>query len=851
MSYQTLPHRTTSLLALSLLALSIVSVRRSPADDSNESVEAPIERTANRLADETSPYLRLHAHNPVDWYPWGEEAFEKAREENKPIFLSIGYSSCFWCHVMERQVFENAEIAAYMNEHFVNVKVDREERPEIDDLYMLSLQVYFSIIKSNQGGGWPLSMFLTPDGKPFAGGTYFPPEDLPGRPGFMTVLSQVHDLWATRSDDLEKNADVITLEVRRLAQPGLTIESVEIDHSLVDAAVSAVMERYDAEHGGFDFNADIPSGPKFPVPSRLMLIQSQADTDDVTSQEALDHTLQRMASGGLRDHIGGGFHRYSVDREWRVPHFEKMLYDNAQLAEVYSDAYVRTGREFYRQVAESTFDFILAELTDPRGGFYSALDAETDGIEGKYYVWSPEEITNALGEEDAQLFNTLYGVGGDQVFEHGYVLYLPAPHDEVAANLEISEAELRDRIDVMRHKLQHVRNERPPLLRDDKILTGWNGLTIRALARGGQALDREDYISASKRAARFLLAEMRSEEGRLLHTLRPGQTPLPAYLDDYAFLVSGLLALHDVTGEAEWLHAAQQLTDEQVALFGDKRGGFYFTPVDHEPLLARVKDAYDSVIPSGNSVSVQNLTRLAALTSEDAYRQSAAETLNVFAARMTDSPASMTYLTLALHGYLAMYGPPAVATATAASATGVDPADQSAEDEDLVPAAELTEEEAARHEKVSAKAYLSVERLPAGGECQVAVVLEIDEGWHINANPAKPKFMVATEVSAKGKLKTTLGDPSYPEGEEFEVAGFDEPLSVYEQRVVLTGTLSVPASAAGKTETVELTVRYQACNDKTCLRPMKLKLTAEVPVAERGERVRKVNESLFEPADEE
>ncbi|REJ88138.1 MAG: DUF255 domain-containing protein [Planctomycetota bacterium] len=845
------PCHIMRLAAFSLLLLCGFAPQSSFADDTPDPDAAEPAETQNRLADETSPYLRLHAHNPVDWYPWGEEAFEKAQRENKPIFLSIGYSSCFWCHVMERKVFENAEIAAYMNEYFVNVKVDREERPEIDDLYMLALQVYHSAIGSNQGGGWPLSMFLTPDGKPFAGGTYFPPEDLPGRPGFMTVLKQIQDLWATRADNLKQNAEVITREVRRLAQPSLVLDAAELDRSVVDAGLAAVMEHYDPQHGGFDFDADAPIGPKFPVPSRLMLIQTHDDGDHTAALEALDHTLQRMAAGGLRDHLGGGFHRYSVNREWRVPHFEKMLYDNAQLAEVYAAAYARTGREEYRVVAEETLDFLLAEMADPRGGFYSALDAETDGVEGKYYVWSQEQITQALGEEDADLFRFVYGMDGEQIFEHGYVLYLPQPLDAAAAELGISQDELSDRIQMMRHKLLHVRRERPALLRDDKILTGWNGLTIRALARAGRALDREDYITAAERSAQFLLDEMRSQEGRLLHTLRPGQAPLYAYLDDYAFLVAGLLALHDVTGEDAWLDSARRLTEEQIELFRDDRGGFYFTPTDHEQLLARARDAYDSVIPSGNSVSVDNLVKLAVLTGEDAYQEYAAKTLNTFAGRLTESPASMAYLTLALDRYLTAFGPPGVTAAVAVAETGAAPAQGDEEDKNLTPAAKLTDEEAKKHEKVSAKAYLSVDRLPAGGECEVAVVIDIIDGWHINANPAQPKFLIATEIKAAGKLKTALEDPVYPEGHAFEVKGFDEPLSVYEERVVLRGTLRVPASAAGKTETLELTVRYQTCNDKTCLRPMNLKMTAEVPVAERGQRVRRVNESLFKPADQE
>ena len=806
------------------------------------------ERPANRLAKETSPYLLLHAHNPVDWYPWGPDALAKAKAENKPIFLSIGYSSCYWCHVMERQVFENETIAAYMNEHFVNIKVDREERPEIDDLYMLGLQVYLQATGSSEGGGWPLSMFLTPTGKPFAGGTYFPPEDLPGRPGFPGVLRQVQGLWSTRQQDLEKNGEFLAREVQRLSQPGLNLAPARFEQSLVDGVVAAVTAGYDKEYGGFDFNPEAPVGPKFPSPTRLKLVQSQISASDQRGLGTmLDHTLQAMAAGGIRDHLAGGFHRYSVDRFWRVPHFEKMLYDNAQLAETYAAAWQRTNRQSYREIAETTYAFIEHELTDPRGGFYSALDAETDGIEGKHYVWSREEVAAAVGVDDARLLATAYGLDQDEFFEHGYVLYLPRPLSDSADRLQMPQAELESRLVELRGTLLKARRQRPPLLRDDKVLTNWNGLMIQSLARGGALLQRPDYVAAAEKAALFLLSELRDDEGRLLHTYRAGKARLNAYLDDYAFLVGGLLALHEATGNAEWLNAARRLTDEQVALFWDVHGhGFFYTAKDHEPLLARAKEAYDSVMPSGNGQSVRNLVRLALLTGETSYGDRARETLRVFAPRLRETPGSMCSMAEGLSEYLQAFGPeeesPGKQIAAAPQAR-----DAAAADEKLVPAAEMSKEDAAKHDKLSAAAYLSVDRLPAGGTCRIALVIDLDEGWHINANPAQPDYLVATELTATSGKKTKLTLVEYPKGEVFKVEGIEESLSVYAGRCVIYGTLEVPKEAAGQNELIELTIRYQTCNDKTCLRPTKVVLRAQTPVAMAGEDVKKINESLFKP----
>jgi uncharacterized protein len=860
---------------LLLLFPSSCELQRGIADEADPPVETASngKRPANRLAGESSPYLLLHAHNPVDWYPWGPEALQKAREENKPIFLSIGYSSCFWCHVMERQVFEHEEIAEYMNEHFINVKVDREERPDLDDIYMLSLQVYQQMAGSAAGGGWPLSMFLTPDGLPIAGGTYFPPEDMPGRVGFPTVMKQIHSVWTDRQEQVEQAAEEISRHVRRLSQPQLDLEPPELDDRLVQGVIAAVVERYDPEHGGFDFNPDAPDGPKFPVPSKINLMQTQIAARPPQAEqfaEMVDHTLERMAAGGLRDHLGGGFHRYSVDRYWLVPHFEKMLYDNAQLAEAYVDAYRRTNRQSHRQVAESTLDFILREMTGPEGGFYSALDAETDGIEGKYYVWSRDEMKKLLSAGDYRLFADAYGLSRDEFFEHGYVLHHPRPLEAIAEEHGMPLAELYARLAEMRQKLLEARQKRKPLLKDDKVLTSWNGLMIRAFARAGQTFQRRDYIDAAARAAVFVLATLRDEEGQLLRTARLGEAKLNGYLDDYAFLVSGLLALHQATGEDKWLVTARRLTDDQIRLFWDeKRHGFFFTAHDHEALLARVKSAYDSVLPSGNTVSVQNLVRLSRLTSEESYRKYAEQTLQAFAPNLKTTPGNLHGMALALQEYLHWYGEGetdeglqdlftgGLATPRPEPESGNQAPPRTTPDRgaDAAPPAETVvsfqpaEEEAKQHDKITVRGFLSTDKLPVGGTCRVAVEIDVAEGWHVNANPARPDFVIPTQLSLQTEQDFELKEIRYPQGKDFRLQGIEEPLSVYEGKVYLTGTLQVPDGLKSD-EPIELTLRlrYQACNDTACLRPMQIHLKGTLPAAPR-ESVQSKNEKLFEAID--
>jgi uncharacterized protein YyaL (SSP411 family) len=826
------------------------AVIAAPADPPGEKTEAADKRPANRLAGETSPYLLLHAHNPVDWYPWGPDAFEKARREKKPIFLSIGYSSCYWCHVMERLVFQNAEIAAYMNRHFVNIKVDREERPDVDDIYMTALMVYFQLAGSQSGGGWPLSMFLTPEGKPFAGGTYFPPDNQPGRPGFPAVMKRVVAAWQSQQDDITKTADTITQEVRRVMKPRLALTPVKLDRPLVAAVTRSLLESHDAKHGGLDFNPEAPDAPKFPVPAKLALLQAEAARgSDAKTAEAVAHTLDHIAAGGIRDHLGGGFHRYSTDREWLVPHFEKMLYDQALMAGVYVEAFRQTGRAEYRRAAEETFAFVLRDMTDPQGGFYSALDAETEGVEGKYYVWSTEEIQRRLEEGNYRLFASVYGLDEPSTFEHGHILHLPQPGSQTAEKLKIASAtDLQKRLEPMRQRLLEVRSQRPAPLRDDKILTSWNGLMICALADGGAVLGRKDYLDAAAKAATFVLFNMRDEQGRLHRTYRSKRAKLNAYLDDYAFLIEGLLALHRATGEEKWLNAARRLADDQIALFWDEQGkGFFFTPHHHEELIARTKNAYDAVLPAGNSVSARNLVRLAALLGEEKYRQYARETLELFAGAIEQSPRGMATMALALAEFLqqpveTVAAPEAVESPRSPG----NPNPASAETTITPIAAEQPAAPGKKEEQlISAKAYLSVDKLPPGGTCQIALIVEIKEGWHINTNPAQPDFLIPTTFTLKSKLGTKLAQANYPAGRKITISGFDEPLVVYDQRAFIRGILQVPREAAGQLDEIELQLRYQACNDARCLSPKTFTIRTRLPIAAPGEPVKPMNPELF------
>jgi uncharacterized protein len=593
---------------------------------------------SNRLALETSPYLRQHGHNPVDWYPWGAEALERAKREDKPILLSIGYSACHWCHVMERESFENEDIARLMNASFINIKVDREERPDLDHIYMNAVQMM------SGRGGWPLTMFLTPDGKPFYGGTYFPPQDRYNIPGFPRVLAAVAQAYREKHADIDGTIDKLLTGLAQMeayeATPG------PLDPALVARAAEALSRHYDPEHGGFG------GAPKFPNESVLELFLRHGHADgDQRFVEMVTHTLRRMAAGGIYDHLGGGFHRYSVDAHWLVPHFEKMLYDNAQLASLYLDVYRATGERFFADVAEDILVYVLREMRHPEGGFYSTQDADSEGEEGKFFVWTPAEVRQTLGE-DADLFCRFYDVTDAGNFEHRNILHRTLEIEPLARLFRLDAEDVRRRLGEARRKLFAVREKRVKPGLDDKALTAWNALMIGAFAQAASALGNETYLAAARQAVEFVFNRLWSGD-RLLCTYKDGKAKLNAYLDDYAFLAAALLDLFEASQEEAHLARARQLADILLERFWDaESGGFFFTSSDHEKLLVRSKPAFDGSIPSGNSVAARMLLRLHHFTGETLYLERAEQLLHLFYGRMHEQPFGLAHMIGALDFYL-------------------------------------------------------------------------------------------------------------------------------------------------------------------------------------------------------
>jgi len=555
---------------------------------------------ANHLAGETSPYLLQHAHNPVDWYPWGEEAIERAKREGKPIFLSVGYAACHWCHVMERESFEDEEIAALMNQWFVCVKVDREERPDIDAIYMAAVQAMTG------SGGWPMSVFMTPDLEPFFGGTYFPPRQKYGRPGFEELLRQMHTVWTDHRQDVIQQARQMMSRLRSRAEADTrgTIPGRE----LLTQALALSKQSFDSQSGGF---ARAPQyAPKFPHCSELtFLLRAGHTLGDSTALAMVRKTLDEMAHGGIYDQVGGGFARYSVDREWTVPHFEKMLYDNSQLALVYLEAWQALGDPYYRQIAEEILDYVLREMTSPEGGFYSTTDADSEGEEGKFFVWSEAELRAICGD-DAEVAVAWYGVTSGGNFEGHNILTARTTLEAVAKRTGLGAAEVEAAIARARATLYAVREKRIHPLLDDKVLSSWNGLMLRAFARAAVLLEEPRYLAAGQRNAGFLLDIMRREDGSLFRTRRGTKSHLDAYLEDYAFVTQGLLDLYEADFDPRWLKAAQELQDYTNEHFSDPKGGYFTTADNTEKLPVRFNDAQESSLPSDIGVALLNSARL-------------------------------------------------------------------------------------------------------------------------------------------------------------------------------------------------------------------------------------------------
>ena len=727
---------------------------------------------ANRLARESSPYLLLHRDNPVDWYPWGDEALQRARREDKPIFVSVGYSTCYWCHVMERESFSDPQIAREMNEAFVCVKVDREERPDLDEIYMAATQLI------TRTGGWPNSVFLTPDLKPFFAGTYFPPGDGLGRPGFPRVLQSLREAWLFRRPEVLQQAEVVAEAMQAHLGAGRRGGSTPPDPGVADELQAALAARFDAEWGGFG------GAPKFPSPSNLFFLLDRREDEE--ARRMLVTTLEQMARGGIRDHLAGGFHRYSTDEAWLVPHFEKMLYDNAALGRLYAEAAPLAPGAGFEAVARATLDFVLREMTSVEGGFLSAIDAETDGHEGFYYTWTEAELEAALPAKGRDAVRAAYGLVGPPTFEGGrYVVHRPLPREGQARALDLTPEALDERLERGRRALLSARDERARPLVDDKVLTDWNGMTIGALARAGQLLGEAPYVEAAARAAELALGRLVDERtGILLHVYRSGRAHVPAFLDDYAFLVEGLLRLLEATTDPRWLEEAEHLVREQESRLGDPDGG-YFAAGEDPSLLFRARPAFDGAVASGNGTTVLNLVELAELTGEPSFAQRAEEALGAFGPDVTAAPLAHVTLVRALARRRRAPGPSAKARPAPVAP---------------VSAVESLEEEA--------REAVEIEGRIGSGDDEVWKPFTLDvtvrRGFHVNAHEVDAAGLVATSVAGvRGRVR----DLRYPAAEKLASG-----VSGWRGRVRIEGEVEHTGGGAAALEVV-----YQACDEARCL----------------------------------
>jgi uncharacterized protein YyaL (SSP411 family) len=731
----------------------------------------------NRLATESSPYLLLHQTNPVDWYPWGAEALERARQEDRPVFLSIGYSTCYWCHVMERESFTDPAIAELMNRSFINIKLDREERPELDEIYMTATQLL------TRHGGWPNSVFLTPDLKPFFAGTYFPPYDRQGRPGFATVLQSLADAWQNRRGEVEEQAEEVARALKsyleeRMAPVAATLASSDV----VERVLMGLEGNFDAEWGGFG------SAPKFPTPANLFLLLEVADKNPV-AERMLAVTLDQMARGGIYDQLAGGFHRYATDREWKVPHFEKMLYDNGLLLEVYAREYRRSGNPEAARIARETADFLELEMTAPEGALWSAIDAETDGHEGVYYVWKREELLEVLGDEGFGFLAPLLGFQGSPFFEQGtYVLHLPQPLARLAERRQLEPNELAREMTPLMDKLLERRNTRQRPLTDDKILADWNGMAISGLATAGRLLDQPKMVDKAARAAEFILARLRDDRGVLLHAWRQGRGRIPAFLGDYVFLVRGLLALHRATGDKSWLDHAVELTNQQQERLGDPAGGF-FTAARSEDVLFRTKEIFDGALPGTNAVAALNLLQLAAHTGEQSWLATADKTLRCFSSMIDSQPDGVKTMAVAVRRLHLGETSPATTGKNAVPTEG---------------------------ERV-VTADLEVQPAADAGWRPFSLRLRVAPGWHLYASDEGSPHTRPTRVVGRGIEVDNL---EYPPGEDLVLGEGGDSVRGYRGEIAIDGALRRTGDQKGV-----LVVEYQACDDTRCLAPAEIELS--------------------------
>ncbi len=738
-------------------------------------------RFTNRLILENSPYLLQHAHNPVEWYPWGPEAFEQARRENKLVFLSIGYSTCHWCHVMERESFEDLAIAKLLNEHFIAIKVDREIHPDVDQTYMTAVELLAG------RGGWPMSSILTPDGDTIDGGTYFPPAE------FTRLLERARDLWQARPDALRAQAEQVARAVSRaLDTQG---QAAALDDAIIDQAVAELLARHDELQGGFGH------APKFPQEPKLALLLDQAlrSGHDAALNAAIV-TLRSMAHGGIHDQVGGGFHRYAIDNGWLVPHFEKMLYNQAQLARVYLAGWRLTADPDLARVTRRTLDYVLRDMASPEGGFYSATDADSEGEEGRFFLWTPAELRGALPAEDAELASRFHGVTETGNFEGRNILHVPVALDAFAAAQGVAPADLKQRLAQIHARLYQVREERPHPHRDEKILTAWNGMMISALAEAGAVLKEPRYLAAAERAADLLWAKARPAPGQLTRVYLHGRASQPALLEDYAFLGAGLIALYDASADPRWLERARELADAFWSRFSDPAGGGLFMgeASTDTPLMARPKDLSDGAMPSGTSAALHLLAALDQRTDDLSYGQRARELLSAASGRARRTPSAYPSLLTALNRLRqGDTGPRQYAARGAVRLRG--------------------------------------EVVRADDSATLRLMLDMAPGWHINAHEPLQQALIATQLRLpKGNQAWRIEDLTYPPAQIRRLGFQREALAVYEGKAQIAATLSTvsesPSNDAGQPSAwLPMELRLQACSDERCLPPETRVL--QIPIA--------------------
>jgi len=724
----------------------------------------------NRLIFEDSPYLLQHAHNPVDWYSWGDEAFARSRKENKPVFLSIGYSTCHWCHVMEKESFEDIEIARYLNEHFISIKVDRERRPDVDELYMTALM----LIKGQ--GGWPMSSFLLSDRLPFFAGTYFPPDT------FLSLLKEINQAWEKQQDNIVEYAENIKEAVQQIMQVHSDIKT--FDDDITQRAVTEILQAYDSVYGGFG------GPPKFPNESLLfLLLQMVQRQHHEEALIAIEHTLTMMARGGIYDQVGGGFHRYATDANWLVPHFEKMLYNQANLARIYCQAYQLTGNQFYARVASQTLDYVLRDMTSPEGVFYSASDADSNGREGVYFLWTPAEIKKILSADDAQIILAIYGITEEGNFEGSNILHLPLSLNEVAQQQDMSIETLLTKLDDIREVLRTVRSQRVPPLRDEKIIVAWNAMMISALAEVSRILNESEYLMSATRAAEFLWDHQRKSDGSLWRVNLHGRSSVTATQEDYAYFIDAIITLYDMTGERQWLDRAQELSGVMSSKFWDVKTGGFIMSENKQSLFTMPKQSRDSAIPSGNSVAVHVLTRLSQRINDRRYENQAKRTVQTFAKTIHQYPSAYAYMLAGwdklLHGDI---GPDEYAANGAI--------------------------------KISAQ-QSSIEN-----KRSVLITLQIAPDWHINTNQPLQDYLIPLKLKLiNNQSHWQLHNIKYPEP-IYKVLEFDGgKLALHEDTVEIDAEL-VSSSKPKKIEDkrIDLQLQLQACSNEICLPPEKVNL---------------------------